>query len=118
MTWITFVLWRSGPSALCDIVHLTGGHVAGSLAVLTDAAHLLIDLASFLLSLFSLWLSSQPPSKRLTFGWYRAGNGLRLPNNECILTHTQAEGSKQGKVKSKALFKNSLWATGLVLRIK
>lgn len=58
---------------LCDTVHPPGGHIAGSLAVVTDAAHLLIDLTSFLLSLFSLWLSSKPPSKRLTFGWYRAG---------------------------------------------
>ncbi|CAK7289182.1 Zinc transporter 8 [Vulpes lagopus] len=49
-----------------------GGHIAGSLAVITDAAHLLIDLTSFLLSLFSLWLSSKPPSKQLTFGWHRA----------------------------------------------
>ncbi|XP_004607830.2 proton-coupled zinc antiporter SLC30A8 [Sorex araneus] len=54
------------------IAEVVGGHIAGSLAVITDAAHLLIDLTSFLLSLLSLWLSSKPPSKRLTFGWHRA----------------------------------------------
>ncbi|XP_048214960.1 zinc transporter 8 [Perognathus longimembris pacificus] len=62
-------------SAVCFvfmIAEVVGGHLAGSLAVITDAAHLLIDLTSFLLSLFSLWLSSRPPSKRLTFGWHRA----------------------------------------------
>ncbi|XP_045416628.1 zinc transporter 8 [Lemur catta] len=62
-------------SAICFIfmiAEVMGGHIAGSLAVVTDAAHLLIDLTSFLLSLFSLWLSSKPPSKRLTFGWHRA----------------------------------------------
>lgn len=68
--------WRlCAASAICFIfmvAEVVGGHVAGSLAILTDAAHLLIDLTSFLLSLFSLWLSSRPPSKRLTFGWYRA----------------------------------------------
>nr|XP_004661435.1 zinc transporter 8 [Jaculus jaculus] len=68
--------WRlCAASALCFvfmIAEVVGGHVAGSLAVVTDAAHLLIDLTSFLLSLFSLWLSSRPPSKRLTFGWHRA----------------------------------------------
>ncbi|XP_049709813.1 proton-coupled zinc antiporter SLC30A8 [Elephas maximus indicus] len=61
-------------SAVClvfMIAEVVGGHVAGSLAVVTDAAHLLIDLTSFLLSLFSLWLSSKPPSKQLTFGWHR-----------------------------------------------
>ncbi|XP_051016508.1 proton-coupled zinc antiporter SLC30A8 isoform X2 [Acomys russatus] len=68
--------WRlCAASAICFVfmvAEVVGGHVAGSLAILTDAAHLLIDLTSFLLSLFSLWLSSRPPSKRLTFGWYRA----------------------------------------------
>ncbi|KAM5137468.1 proton-coupled zinc antiporter SLC30A8 [Callospermophilus lateralis] len=62
-------------SAICFIfmiAEVVGGHIAGSLAVVTDAAHLLIDLTGFLLSLFSLWLSSRPPSKRLTFGWHRA----------------------------------------------
>ncbi|XP_007945060.1 zinc transporter 8 [Orycteropus afer afer] len=61
-------------SAICFvfmIAEVVGGHIAGSLAVMTDAAHLLIDLTSFLLSLFSLWLSSKAPSKRLTYGWHR-----------------------------------------------
>ncbi|KAM9023297.1 proton-coupled zinc antiporter SLC30A8 [Ara ararauna] len=49
-----------------------GGHIAGSLAVITDAAHILVDLTSFLISLFSLWLASKPPTKQLTFGWHRA----------------------------------------------
>uniref|UniRef100_A0A8C8AX51 Proton-coupled zinc antiporter SLC30A8 n=1 Tax=Otus sunia TaxID=257818 RepID=A0A8C8AX51_9STRI len=46
--------------------------IAGSLAVITDAAHILVDLTSFLISLFSLWLASKPPTKQLTFGWHRA----------------------------------------------
>ncbi|KGL89990.1 Zinc transporter 8, partial [Charadrius vociferus] len=50
----------------------TGGQIAGSLAVITDAAHILVDLTSFLISLFSLWLASKPPTKQLTFGWHRA----------------------------------------------
>ncbi|KAM8811286.1 proton-coupled zinc antiporter SLC30A8 [Eudromia elegans] len=49
-----------------------GGRIAGSLAVITDAAHILVDLTSFLISLFSLWLASKPPTKQLTFGWHRA----------------------------------------------
>uniref|UniRef100_A0A8B9WI00 Proton-coupled zinc antiporter SLC30A8 n=1 Tax=Bos mutus grunniens TaxID=30521 RepID=A0A8B9WI00_BOSMU len=62
----------SGGCLVFMIAEVVGGHVAGSLAVITDAAHLLIDLTSFLLSLFSLCLSSKPPSKRLNFGWCRA----------------------------------------------
>nr|XP_014339958.1 PREDICTED: zinc transporter 8-like [Latimeria chalumnae] len=39
---------------------------------MTDAAHLLVDFTSFLISLCSLWLSSKPATKKLNFGWYRA----------------------------------------------
>ncbi|XP_042317404.1 zinc transporter 8 isoform X2 [Sceloporus undulatus] len=53
------------------IAEIIGGHIAGSLAVITDAAHILVDLMSFLISIFSLWLSSKFPSKRLTYGWHR-----------------------------------------------
>ncbi|XP_011912792.1 PREDICTED: zinc transporter 8 isoform X1 [Cercocebus atys] len=71
-----YAKWKlCAASAICFIfmiAEVVGGHFAGSLAVVTDAAHLLIDLTSFLLSFFSLWLSSKPPSKRLTFGWHRA----------------------------------------------
>ncbi|XP_062863732.1 proton-coupled zinc antiporter SLC30A2-like [Trichomycterus rosablanca] len=49
-----------------------GGYAAHSLAVMTDAAHLLTDLGSILISLFSLWISKKPASKNLTFGWHRA----------------------------------------------
>ncbi|NXK54059.1 ZNT8 protein, partial [Chauna torquata] len=48
------------------------GQIAGSLAVITDAAHILVDLTGFLISLFSLWLASKPPTKQLTFEWHRA----------------------------------------------
>ncbi|XP_058605820.1 proton-coupled zinc antiporter SLC30A2-like [Onychostoma macrolepis] len=39
---------------------------------MTDAAHLLTDFGSISVSLFSLWVSSRPPSKHLTFGWHRS----------------------------------------------
>lgn len=51
----------------------TGGYFAGSLAVMTDAAHLLVDFTSFIISLCSLWLSSRPATHTLNYGWHRAG---------------------------------------------
>ncbi|XP_008297539.1 zinc transporter 2 [Stegastes partitus] len=54
------------------IGEIIGGYLAGSLAVMTDAAHLLADLTSFIISLLSLWLSSRPATHRLSFGWHRA----------------------------------------------
>ncbi|XP_059412202.1 proton-coupled zinc antiporter SLC30A8 isoform X1 [Carassius carassius] len=51
---------------------ILGGYFAGSLAVMTDAAHLLVDLTSFIISLCSLWLSSRPATLTLNYGWHRA----------------------------------------------
>ncbi|XP_061838598.1 proton-coupled zinc antiporter SLC30A8 isoform X1 [Nerophis lumbriciformis] len=54
------------------IGEILGGYFAGSLAVMTDAAHLLVDFTSFLISLLSLWLSSRPATHKLSYGWHRA----------------------------------------------
>lgn len=40
---------------------------------MTDAAHLLTDFGSMMVSLFSLWISSRPPTKTMNFGWHRSG---------------------------------------------
>lgn len=50
-----------------------GGYLAHSLAIMTDAAHLMTDLGSMMVSLFSLWISSRPRTKTMTFGWHRSG---------------------------------------------
>jgi len=54
------------------IAEVVGGVLSNSLAIATDAAHLLTDFASFMISLFAIWLSSRPASKKMSFGWYRA----------------------------------------------
>ncbi|XP_068715820.1 proton-coupled zinc antiporter SLC30A2-like isoform X2 [Montipora foliosa] len=50
----------------------TGGLLAGSLAIMTDAAHMLSDFAAFLISLFAIWVAQWLPDKKRTFGYYRA----------------------------------------------
>ncbi len=40
---------------------------------MTDAAHMLSDLAGFLISLCAIWIGSRPPSKKMSYGWHRAG---------------------------------------------
>uniref|UniRef100_A0A4W6FQU7 Probable proton-coupled zinc antiporter SLC30A3 n=1 Tax=Lates calcarifer TaxID=8187 RepID=A0A4W6FQU7_LATCA len=49
-----------------------GGYAAGSLAIMTDAAHLLTDFGSIAINIFSLWISSRPQTQTMTFGWHRA----------------------------------------------
>ncbi|CAM9934001.1 unnamed protein product [Bubo scandiacus] len=49
-----------------------GGYLAHSLAIMTDAAHLLTDVGSMAVSLFSLWVSTRPPTQTMSFGWHRS----------------------------------------------
>ena len=53
-------------------IELAGGLYAHSLAILTDAAHLLSDLLGYVISIFSVWLSARPASGIMTFGFQRA----------------------------------------------
>ncbi|XP_061206112.1 probable proton-coupled zinc antiporter SLC30A3 isoform X1 [Neopsephotus bourkii] len=54
------------------IGEVIGGYLAHSLAIMTDAAHLLTDIGSMSVSLFSLWVSTRPPTKTMNFGWHRS----------------------------------------------
>ncbi|XP_025977071.2 probable proton-coupled zinc antiporter SLC30A4 [Dromaius novaehollandiae] len=50
---------------------LVGGYVANSLAIMTDALHMLTDLSGIILTLLALWLSAKSPTKKFTFGFHR-----------------------------------------------
>lgn len=52
-------------------VEVVGGIKANSLAILTDAAHLLSDVASFAISLFSLWAAGWEATPRQSYGFFR-----------------------------------------------
>uniref|UniRef100_A0A8C9Z8N8 Probable proton-coupled zinc antiporter SLC30A3 n=1 Tax=Sander lucioperca TaxID=283035 RepID=A0A8C9Z8N8_SANLU len=54
------------------LLFCAGGYAARSLAIMTDAAHLLTDVGSIGISIFSLWISSRPHTHTMTFGWHRA----------------------------------------------
>ncbi|KAK4400233.1 Metal tolerance protein A2 [Sesamum angolense] len=59
---------------LCIIfmsVEVAGGIKANSLAILTDAAHLLSDVAAFAISLFSLWAAGWEANPRQSYGFFR-----------------------------------------------
>jgi cobalt-zinc-cadmium efflux system protein len=54
------------------LIEVIGGFWTHSLALLSDAAHVLMDLFSLGLSLIALILSSRPASGKRTYGWHRA----------------------------------------------
>lgn len=54
------------------LAELVGGYLSGSLAIMTDAAHLLSDVAGFLVSLCALSLSRRKASSIMSYGYHRA----------------------------------------------
>jgi zinc transporter 2 len=54
------------------IIEFLGGLWSNSLAIMTDAAHLLSDLAGFIISILAISITSLKINKDYTFGYYRA----------------------------------------------
>lgn len=44
------------------IAEVTGGILAASLAILSDAAHMFSDISGFFISIFSVWIGTKPAS--------------------------------------------------------
>ncbi len=53
-------------------VEVIGGAIAHSLAIFSDAAHLLSDVAGFAIALLALMSSKKPGSKNFTYGYARS----------------------------------------------
>jgi cobalt-zinc-cadmium efflux system protein len=65
-------LWIAiGITVAIMIVEFIGGILSNSLALLSDAGHMLTDAMSLMLSLFALRLAMRPSSSTKTFGLYR-----------------------------------------------
>ncbi|WP_394813671.1 cation diffusion facilitator family transporter [Streptomyces hazeniae] len=75
------------------LVEAVAAVMAGSLALLSDAAHMLTDAVSIVLALVALRLSSRPPKGGYTYGLKRVeilsaqANGLTLLLLACWLAH-------------------------------
>ena len=53
------------------ILEFIGGLITNSLALLSDAGHMLSDTSSLALSLFAMWFATRPVSSNKTYGFYR-----------------------------------------------
>jgi zinc transporter 2 len=54
------------------VAEIVGGLLADSLAVMTDAAHMLSDVAGFVVSVMALFLSDRQANDKYSFGYHRA----------------------------------------------
>jgi len=64
--------WVLIVTALFLIAEVVGGIYSNSLALLSDAVHVLTDIAAICLGLFTIWVSSRPAGVSKTYGYLRA----------------------------------------------
>src|SRR5215813_13979269 len=62
-----------------------GGFLTNSLALLSDAGHMLADVASLVLALLALWFAARPVTTRKTYGYYRMEILAALANGAALV---------------------------------
>jgi cobalt-zinc-cadmium efflux system protein len=65
------LLIAAGITGVIMVVEFVGGYLANSLALMSDAGHMLTDIMALVLSLFALKLATRIPSSTRTYGLYR-----------------------------------------------
>ncbi len=67
------------------VAELVGGLMAGSLALLADAGHMLSDTGALALSLFAIWIAQKPATPQRTYGYYRTEILAALANAATLI---------------------------------
>lgn len=62
-----------------------GGFLTNSLALLSDAGHMLADVASLALALLALWFAARPATTKKTYGYYRMEILAALANGAALV---------------------------------
>ncbi|XP_050082608.1 zinc transporter 2-like [Anopheles aquasalis] len=65
------LMWATLFTVAFMAAEFIGGYLSGSLAIMTDAAHLLSDCISFIIAIISIWMSNRPPDAKMSFGYRR-----------------------------------------------
>jgi cobalt-zinc-cadmium efflux system protein len=85
---------KRGRRALIIVVFMTAGFmvlefvgalITGSLALMADAGHMLTDVAALSLSLFAIWFSTRPVTRKKSFGFHRTEILVALVNGVAIV---------------------------------
>ena len=67
------------------LAEAVGGFITNSLALLSDAGHMLADVASLVLALLALWFSARPVTPKKTYGYYRMEILAALANGAALV---------------------------------
>ena len=81
----TTLIWALLLTAGFAIVEAVGGWRAGSLALMSDAGHMVSDAMSLGLAAFAAWIAKRPPSLRHSYGFARAEVIAALANGALML---------------------------------
>lgn len=80
--------WALAVTITFMVVEVAGGLLAGSLALLADAGHMLTDAGAISLSLFACWMAARPADQRKTYGYYRVEILAALINGAVLIAVT------------------------------
>lgn len=67
------------------VVEVVGGLLSGSLALLADATHMFADVGALILAYAAMSFAERPPTRRYTFGLYRAEILAAFVNAQILL---------------------------------
>ena len=67
------------------LAEAAGGFITNSLALLSDAGHMLTDVVALVLAMLALWFSSRPVTPRKTYGYYRMEILAALANGAALV---------------------------------
>jgi len=69
-------------------VELAGGYMTNSLALMTDAAHVFMDVFALGLTLSAIYISEMPPTEKRTYGFHRVEVFVSFINSLSLLLIT------------------------------
>ncbi|CAA9352342.1 MAG: Cobalt-zinc-cadmium resistance protein CzcD [uncultured Gemmatimonadetes bacterium] len=72
-------------AAVYMVAEAVGGYLAGSLALLADAGHMLSDVGALALSLFAVWIAHRPATPQRTYGYHRTEILAALANGATLI---------------------------------
>src|ERR1044072_2374532 len=67
------------------VAEVVGGILTNSLALLSDAGHMLADVAALVLALLAMWFAGRPVTTRKTYGYYRMEILAALANGVALV---------------------------------
>jgi cobalt-zinc-cadmium efflux system protein len=85
MSWSQKMLLILAINVVLMLLEVSGGIISGSLALISDAGHVLTDSVSILLSYLAFKWSAKPATERRTFGYHRLEIIVALVNGISLI---------------------------------